>query len=318
MSTSRYRVLTGVQPAAIAVVAIAGPLVPPFLSRHFSRPANIGRLTHGDLTDETGETVDDALVARLSEHEAELSVHGGREVVRRVVEILRGYGFEEGNPARTIEDALPLCRTEIAVRVLLAQGKLEGQPWSDSPGLYWLLHPPRVAVVGLPNVGKSTLVNALCRRSASIVADLPGTTRDYVLAEADLGGLIVELVDTPGVRASTDVIEVGAIELARDVINAADARIIVLDSSRQVTTGEAEILAEHPDAILVANRADLANPAADLPPAAISTVATMGVEGRGIAALAARLRETFGVLPLPEMASLRMRWWREPQPVSQL
>ena len=88
--------------------------------------------------------------------------------------------------------------------------------------LWWLLHPPRVAIVGRPNVGKSTLANQLFARERSITADLPGTTRDWVGELADVNGLAVMLVDTPGLRDAADPIERAAIAGARGQIAAAD------------------------------------------------------------------------------------------------
>ena len=108
---------------------------------------------------------------------------------------------------------LPLARTELGVRVLLAQtGRLGGLRRGAAAGsgrdagrelladrsLWWLLHPPRVAIVGAANAGKSTLANQLFAQERSITADLPGTTRDWVGEVADIDGLPVMLVDTPG------------------------------------------------------------------------------------------------------------------------
>src|SRR3546814_9680032 len=64
-----------------------------------------------------------------------------------------------------------------------------------------------VAIVGAPNVGKSSLLNALARREAAIVSEIPGTTRDVIEVHLDLGGYPVILADTPGLRESADKIE---------------------------------------------------------------------------------------------------------------
>ncbi len=92
-----------------------------------------------------------------------------------------------------------------------------------------LLHPPTVALVGCANVGKSTLTNRLLGRSASVVADLPGTTRDWVGHVADLAGVAVHWLDTPGLRADADALERQAVALAQQAWAAADLLIAVRD-----------------------------------------------------------------------------------------
>ena len=92
-----------------------------------------------------------------------------------------------------------------------------------------LINPPAIAVVGQPNVGKSTLTNRMIGRSASLVADLPGTTRDWVAGLAEIGQVAVRWMDTPGLRHSGDLIEQRAINLARQVIESADVLIAMRD-----------------------------------------------------------------------------------------
>lgn len=96
-----------------------------------------------------------------------------------------------------------------------------------------LIHPPTVVIAGRPNVGKSTLTNAMLGRSASVVADLPGTTRDWVAGMTQLptsmGLLAVRWLDTPGVRQSDDVIEQQAIAMSQQVIQQADVVVALCD-----------------------------------------------------------------------------------------
>ena len=93
--------------------------------------------------------------------------------------------------------------------------------------------PPSVVVVGGPNVGKSTLTNRMLRRSASVVADLPGTTRDWVSGVAQLEDVAVRWMDTPGLRTTDDPVERIAHDLARRAIEMADVLIAVRDSSTE-------------------------------------------------------------------------------------
>ena len=87
----------------------------------------------------------------------------------------------------------------------------------------------QVVLAGPPNAGKSTLLNALSRRDAAIVSPVPGTTRDAIEVRLDLGGLPVMLVDTAGLRATSDPVEAEGVDRARSIQGAADLVLVVLD-----------------------------------------------------------------------------------------
>ena len=86
-----------------------------------------------------------------------------------------------------------------------------------------------VAIVGAPNVGKSTLLNALAGRDAAITSDIAGTTRDVIEVRMDLGGLPVTLLDTAGIRETDDAIEALGVDLARRRASVADLRVFLLE-----------------------------------------------------------------------------------------
>ena len=88
-----------------------------------------------------------------------------------------------------------------------------------------------IAVIGPPNAGKSSLVNALARRDVAIVSELPGTTRDVIEVRLDLGGYPVILADTAGLRDSEDGIEQEGVRRARARAESADLRLLVLDGA---------------------------------------------------------------------------------------
>ncbi len=108
-----------------------------------------------------------------------------------------------------------------------------------------------VAIVGRPNAGKSTLLNALAGREAAITSEIAGTTRDVIEVRMDLGGLAVTLLDTAGLRETEDQVE--AIGVARAVERAgrADLRVFLLDE------GEVPLLAPREDDLVVGGKADL-------------------------------------------------------------
>lgn len=318
--------LTAPGAAAIAVVRMDGPEVPSFLATHFSRSPVISKPVHGEIR-EGERVIDDPVVALLSETQADVCLHGGAWVVHAFLELVRRSGFEIIDPTdgplqemavageteidREVAAYLPLARTELALRVLLAQpAAWRGSAGFDSQwmladrALYWLLHPPRVAIVGTANVGKSTLANQLFARERLITADLPGTTRDWVGEIADINGLAVLLVDTPGVRETTDPLEQQAIRLSKPVVEQADLVILVLDPTQPVEPQQSALLARFTDAIKVVNKSDRGSLPID---GAIKTVA---VSGRGIDQLRQRIAAYFGC---DEIEIDRPRVWTERQ-----
>ena len=117
----------------------------------------------------------------------------------------------------------------------------------------------RVAIIGKPNVGKSSLFNALLRAARSIVTPVAGTTRDLITETADIGGLRLELIDTAGVRQTADEVEVEGVDRARRAWTTADSVVVVLDISRPLDDQDFDLLAEtsRSPRLVVANKADL-------------------------------------------------------------
>ena len=117
------------------------------------------------------------------------------------------------------------------------------------------------AIVGKPNVGKSSLMNALLREERAIVTDIPGTTRDSIEEYADIGGVPLRIIDTAGIRETDDVVERIGVEKARGCIERAALVLALFDGAQPLTAEDEEILS------LVAGRpALLLLTKSDLPP----------------------------------------------------
>ena len=117
----------------------------------------------------------------------------------------------------------------------------------------------KVAIVGKPNVGKSSLLNSLLGEEKAIVTDIAGTTRDIVEGDVSIGGISLHLLDTAGIRDSSDKVEYIGISKAKKTIDEADLVIVVLDSSKELTKEDEEILEVSKDKnrIVIYNKADL-------------------------------------------------------------
>ena len=117
----------------------------------------------------------------------------------------------------------------------------------------------RAAIVGRPNVGKSSLMNALLGESRVIVTEIPGTTRDVVEDAVNIGGIPVILADTAGLRDTEDVVENAGVERARAMMNRADLVLLVMDGSQPLQPEDAQLLGDVPadKTLLVLNKQDL-------------------------------------------------------------
>ena len=115
------------------------------------------------------------------------------------------------------------------------------------------------AIVGKPNVGKSSLLNAILREQRAIVTDVPGTTRDSIEEYANVGGVPLRIIDTAGIRETEDAVERIGVEKARSYIERASLVLALFDSSRELTEEDEEILKliEGRDALLLVNKTDV-------------------------------------------------------------
>ena len=271
----RYLITTANQPGAVGIVQVSGnaTVLTRLLNNLSVTPRAAWPTGRLHLIDFAG--IDEGLAGMISPTTAQLMPHGGPRVMQKLVTWLRDQGVvaetEVNAASRYPEAASPIeadvlhaiatAASPAAIDRLAAQPALwrrwfagdRKPPLPNQDSLGHLLHPPTVVVVGRPNVGKSTLLNQLLGRSASVVADLPGTTRDWVGGMVELcpthsadnpggesgassggtsgGGdplrdaVAVRWLDTPGIRTSHDAVEQQAIELARALMD--DAQVLI-------------------------------------------------------------------------------------------
>ena len=155
-----------------------------------------------------------------------------------------------------------------------------------------------LAIVGRPNVGKSSLFNRLVERERAIVTATPGTTRDLVSETVAIGGIPVKLVDTAGIRKALDETESIGIRKSMEALADADLVLVVLDASRPATAEDSDLLAQVQGrtGIVVENKGDMA--VSSTPLSAVSSqfplVRTSALTGDGIDALRAQILQAAG------------------------
>lgn len=154
----------------------------------------------------------------------------------------------------------------------------------------------KAVILGRPNAGKSSLLNALAGYERVIVTDIPGTTRDTIEEKLQLGGLLLRLVDTAGIRETQDPVERLGVQRATEAVKSADLALLVLDGSQPLVQEDHQAIAAAAQAqhvICVLSKSDLPQV---LTPAAIDFPCVLSVSsktGHGIAALSNAVSELF-------------------------
>jgi tRNA modification GTPase len=141
-----------------------------------------------------------------------------------------------------------------------------------------------MAIVGRPNVGKSSLFNRLVQRDRAIVTSTPGTTRDLVTERVSLEGIPLELIDTAGLRDSTDEAESIGISKSREAMSEADVVLLVLDATAppHAEDGAAVATLTGRPFLIVINKQDLEDPESQIRESALHAVKTSALTGSGI------------------------------------
>ncbi|TWT99801.1 tRNA modification GTPase MnmE [Botrimarina colliarenosi] len=341
--------LTPAGRGAIAVVEVTGAdavrLVDSwFGGAHPLTTAPINAIRFGSWRRPHADTPGEELVAvRTATDRVEVHCHGGVAAAAAIVASLVSDGAVETKPspaslADELQDALANAPTERVAGVLLDQvnGSLDAALRSlislldagDATQAGALIddllsrerlgrrltQPWRIVIAGAPNVGKSSLVNALVGFDRAIVYDLPGTTRDVVTATTAVSGWPVTLADTAGVRATDNVIEAAGVELARATLRSADIVVVVREAAAFASPEALELrdslLAEatvNAAVIEVASKADL-NPRSDSIPSEV--IATDAPNGIGVDRLLATIERAIGVGDPPHGVAVIVGRWR--------
>lgn len=290
------RVITPRGRGAVATVTLDGDCgvlddVPLFSAAN-GRPLceqPLDRIVFGRWGSAPGE---DVVLCRTGDATVEIHCHGGEAAVKRILSDLEQAGCRtvswhdaEIRPQRLDEEcsetfvrattlrtaAILLDQVRGSLRrecdaLLLTEWNSESREsmrlrlddllhWADF-GLH-LTQTWNVVLAGRPNVGKSSLINALVGYARSIVHNRPGTTRDVVTAETALEGWPMRFADTAGIREHAESIESEGILLARKQMADADCRLLILDRGSPPTAADLKLLSDWPDALIVANKSDL-------------------------------------------------------------
>lgn len=345
------RPLTPAGRGAVAVIEVRGPRATTLVSECFepARTPSLGnsplrRIRFGRWRPGGEELV----VCRVDAEVVEVHCHGGNATVELIVESLvqRGAIYRKWDAAscdikpgwqHDAERALAMAATERTSLILLDQwnGALAGEVericlaiasrnidaalercrklLATAPTGLHLTQPWKVVLAGAPNVGKSSLANAILGYERAVVFDQPGTTRDVVQADCAIDGWPVELNDTAGLRDETEPLESMGIERTRRELAQADLVLQVVDAGALAarTESDASVITPFPtnlNALIVLNKCDLLPPAAQhslvdsvrLDQACLCSAKT----GAGLPQLLARISQRLVPVDLPTGAPM--------------
>lgn len=156
------------------------------------------------------------------------------------------------------EDIEELATKEVRIAIVALQKQIDQLLAGRRTGRI-LREGLETVIIGKPNVGKSSLLNALLGEQRAIVTDIPGTTRDVIEENLSIGGIPLKIVDTAGIRETDDLVERIGVEKARALVDQADLILLLLDLSSPVNTDDREVLSllDGKEAVVLLNKSDL-------------------------------------------------------------
>lgn len=358
----------------LAVVRISGSAARPAIDKYFrpsgkTRTLESHRLYHGYLKDADGHDLDEVMVVYMQpprsytcEEVVEIHCHGGRQVVKAILDLYLDEGLRLAQPGEFTYRAfmngrLDLTQAEAVARLIhsrsesaraLALSQVEGrlsqaihrftatlrqaliliEAWVDFPeedipeqsispiknqvadivreigillstyqGGRVLFEGLSVLLIGRPNVGKSSLLNALLGENRAIVTDIPGTTRDTLEEGVTIAGIPVRLIDTAGFRQSDDPVEMEGVRRAREKIATADLVLLLVDGSAPLE--KEDLLAYRAcggsSALLVVTKSDLVTTPLDTTFCTFPRIDLSSKTGEGIGVLREAISSLFDV-----------------------
>ena len=217
---------------------------------------------NGRLDFTRAEAISELISAR-SRRAAQLAMAGVDGGIQRLITSLRERLLDQLTELEArvdFEDDLPpLDRVELLKELFDIQGELQLLAKQADRGSLFR-QGLRVAIIGRPNVGKSSLLNRLCRHERAIVTDSPGTTRDLLETEIVLEGVPIILLDTAGIRKTKDQVEQLGIDRSYKALSGADVVLLLFDLTRGWTNDDQELLDLIPNGVpklVVGNKADV-------------------------------------------------------------
>ena len=293
-------IATALGVGAVGIIRVSGPESLRLVNRIFraKEPLSSSRpryLQYGHIHDGKGVDVDEVLAVYMpgphsytGEDVVEIQCHGGREALKEILRLTFSEGARPAEPGEFTKRAflngrLDLTEAEAVMdiinaksrRALVAAGRghkgalsrsireIRGRLRDLVVHLEAIIDYPEddiEAIVGRPNVGKSSLLNRLLQTDRAIVSNIPGTTRDIIEEQMTLDGIPLVLTDTAGLRDTEDYVEQIGVKRSRAILEDAELVLVVLDSASPLTDEDRKLLAavkNRPHLVLL-NKSDLA------------------------------------------------------------
>ena len=194
------------------------------------------------------ESVGD-LINSETEKSMKLSLNGVTGNITNLVNLIRkelvsiSANIEVNIDYPEYEDAIVLTNELIKPKIITIKKELENL-LKESQNSKLIKNGIDVAIVGKPNVGKSSLLNTLLEEEKAIVTTIAGTTRDIVEGKIILDGIILNLIDTAGLRETNDIVEQIGVNKSKEIINSSDLIILVLNYNEEITKEELDLINE--------------------------------------------------------------------------
>lgn len=235
------------------------------------------------------------LAGRNALSQAEGSLYRGIEEIRsHLVDLAASIQVTVDYPD---EDLIDLTEDEIFAKTLLEKESINELLSTAQSGRV-ISEGILTAIIGKPNVGKSSLLNCLAHEERAIVTEIAGTTRDVIQETVNLDGVLLNLLDTAGIRSTNDVVERIGVERSRRSIYEADLILIMLDSQSGLTENDLEILEETAERnrIILINKTDIEKPDfLDRLPSDDTIIEISAKTGEGVLELSDKLKEKYNL-----------------------